>query len=499
MRELVATEFLFEQPPLTFVFKHALTHDVAYGCLAEADRGRLHAAAARALERLHADRTDVVLDELANHWSQTGDHRRAIHYLRRLGARAVASSAPSEALAALEPALHKAEQLPEGAERERTVLSIVTEFTMPFVLLGRIDEVKKLLLGYQPRVERLDDLALVGRFFASIALPHDHIGEYREAEAFAGRALEAATRVGDEATMSMALTVLTLASLWGGRFTEGIERADRAVPLGGPDVAMWRGLSLWVKAHEEILLGRLEGGVRCSEALWQVGTASENRHLQSYARCAAGWIANLKGDSQTALELCEKAVELAASPFTRAVVVAYLGEALDAAGRHGDAREQLVSSVEFCRRFNFPQLVAWNLARLSVAELGTGDRRHARVLAEDALSVARAVEFPYAEALALRACGLVAHAERAFASAVEHLAAALATLVQIDCRYHAAIVRLDLATALAETGARDEARQHLDRSAGEFRALAIPVWETRTATLARRLGLAPANESADDA
>ena len=57
--QLQAAEFLYEArlfPDLEYTFKHALTHEVAYGSVLAERRRALHAAIVEAIERIHADR-----------------------------------------------------------------------------------------------------------------------------------------------------------------------------------------------------------------------------------------------------------------------------------------------------------------------------------------------------------------------------------------------------------------------------------------------------------
>jgi DNA-binding NtrC family response regulator/tetratricopeptide (TPR) repeat protein len=488
---LVAAEFMYEQPGGSFVFKHALTQEVAYARIAPAERLRLHAVVGRALESQFAGRLDENLHRLAHHWARTDDHARAVDYLRRLADRAVGTCAPTEALAALEQALEKSEQLPEGQERERTVLRIVTEFAFPLMVLGRIEEAKSFLLRYQARVERLDDPTLAGPFFATLAFPHDHTGEHRQAEVLALRALAMVARSGDVITTGKAFVVLTHSSLWAGRFAEGVERAARAVEaLTAPGSAsQWLGVALWVKAHHEVLMGDFDAGLGSAEALWTVGQRSENRHSQSVATCLRGWVAALRLEAHVAVELCDKALELADSPITRAIVLGYLGEALHAATRYDDARQALAGSVGLFRQIDFPQCTTWNLTRLSLAELGAGNVDKAKVHADEAISRARAIEFPFGEALARRALGLLAQADAQPDPAVDHLTTALEMFARMEARYHEAVVRLDLAGPLTTIGARDIATRHLAAAAATFNDLTMPVCVERTITAARELGL----------
>ncbi|HSF01459.1 MAG TPA: AAA family ATPase, partial [Solirubrobacterales bacterium] len=67
---LQAAEFLYETslfPDLEYTFKHALTHEVAYGSLLQDRRRRLHGEIVAAIERLHPDRLTEQVDRLAHH------------------------------------------------------------------------------------------------------------------------------------------------------------------------------------------------------------------------------------------------------------------------------------------------------------------------------------------------------------------------------------------------------------------------------------------------
>jgi predicted ATPase len=61
LAQLQAAEFLYETrlfPDLVYTFKHALTHEVAYGSLLQERRRALHGPIVEALEALVGDRRD---------------------------------------------------------------------------------------------------------------------------------------------------------------------------------------------------------------------------------------------------------------------------------------------------------------------------------------------------------------------------------------------------------------------------------------------------------
>ena len=88
---LQAAEFLYEAslfPELEYTFKHALTHEVAYGSLLQERRKTLHARIVAAIERLYADRLDEHVERLAHHALRAetlGRSRRAMPGRRRPG------------------------------------------------------------------------------------------------------------------------------------------------------------------------------------------------------------------------------------------------------------------------------------------------------------------------------------------------------------------------------------------------------------------------------
>ena len=63
--ELVYEAQLFPEPEYTF--KHALTHEVAYGSLLQERRRALHARIVGALEQLHAGNLGEQVERLAHH------------------------------------------------------------------------------------------------------------------------------------------------------------------------------------------------------------------------------------------------------------------------------------------------------------------------------------------------------------------------------------------------------------------------------------------------
>ena len=99
------------------MFKHALTHDVAYSSLLVQRRKELHGVIGAAIEELYADRLAEQYEMLAHHFSKAEDGPRALDYLVKAAEKAAQGFANQGALALYQQALDAAGHLGEAAPR----------------------------------------------------------------------------------------------------------------------------------------------------------------------------------------------------------------------------------------------------------------------------------------------------------------------------------------------------------------------------------------------
>jgi serine phosphatase RsbU (regulator of sigma subunit)/class 3 adenylate cyclase/tetratricopeptide (TPR) repeat protein len=87
------------QPDLEYLFRHSLVQEAAYGSLLMSDRKRLHRVVGEAVENLYSDRlhSRELAPRLGLHFSEAGDHRRALKYFTIAGGAALESYANQEA------------------------------------------------------------------------------------------------------------------------------------------------------------------------------------------------------------------------------------------------------------------------------------------------------------------------------------------------------------------------------------------------------------------
>ena len=144
LAQLQAAEFLYEAslfPELEYTFKHALTHEVAYGSLLQERRKALHARIVEAIERLYPDRLDEHVERLAHHALRGECWEKALSYSRQAGHKGVARSANREAVAFFEQALAALEHLPETRDTLEQAIDLRLDLRQPLLPLGEFEQI----------------------------------------------------------------------------------------------------------------------------------------------------------------------------------------------------------------------------------------------------------------------------------------------------------------------------------------------------------------------
>ena len=119
---LQGLEFIYEKalfPELEYIFKHALTQEVAYNSLLQRRRKDIHERIGQAIEEIYADRLGEFYGMLAYHYSKAENLEKAVRYGEYAASRAVSVYAYSEAVGILEETIRVQKSLdPEDKEKQ---------------------------------------------------------------------------------------------------------------------------------------------------------------------------------------------------------------------------------------------------------------------------------------------------------------------------------------------------------------------------------------------
>jgi transcriptional regulator with AAA-type ATPase domain/tetratricopeptide (TPR) repeat protein len=462
--DLRRLEFVYEKSGAeepAYVFRHALTQDVAYQGLAPGRRRALHAAAARALEAQYADRLEEAYDRVAHHYARAEDAHRAIHYLTRSAEKAARSYAHTEAVAALRDARSFVERMAPG-ERDRTGVELALRQAHSEYFLGRFADTLALLDGQHDTVERLHDPALAGAYYFWLAHTQSHLGRHDAAVSAAERAIAEARRAGDAPTLGKAHYVLARSGFWSGRLHQSVAEGREAVAiLEGTAERWWLGLAHWGVAFGLGFLGDFRPALEAAARADALGRAIGDPRLETYAAWTAGWLQAALGDLDAALAACRRSLERSPDPVNTADAMSFLGLVLLESGAVDEAVPLLEQSVRQWTEFQHTPMLAWFTTVLADAYLAAGQPDRARQAATRGLDLAREAAFPYGIGLATRMLARVARSGGRLDEAARHAAEALQTFRGIQARYEEARTDLELAALTATRGEPALAREHL--------------------------------------
>ena len=302
LERLTAAGLLFRQgvpPHATYLFKHALIQDAAYGTLLRGPRRALHARIAETLESQFADIAENQPELLARHCTEAGLIEKAAGLWGKAGQRSLARSALVEAAEQLTRALAQIATLPATPALRReaiklqvalaTVLFHVKGYTSPETIAAfeRADAMIEQAEALGERPEGEDALlrfsVLYGQWTGNFTA-----GNFAKAAEIAKQFLAVAEKQTRSAPLLMAHRVMGASLAILGEFQAARSHLDQAVALYVPEehrslatrfgqdigvaALVYRSLVLYRLGYPESALRDADEALKSARDLGQAGT-----------------------------------------------------------------------------------------------------------------------------------------------------------------------------------------------------------------------------------
>jgi tetratricopeptide (TPR) repeat protein len=311
---LIHAGLLFRQgvsPHATYLFKHALLRDAAYGCLLRSQRQALHARIGSIIEEQFPDIVERQPATLAQHWTEAGSIERAIAYWTKAGQTSVARCAIEEAVVQLRKGLALLPSLAQGLQRSRQEFKLRAALGMGlFVLKGEgAPDIGEEFIRARALCDQLGDRSNLGRVLYMQGCHYIARAEYTAARHSAEDLLHLAIERRDTALESQALQNMGRTLHWCGAFASAVGCFERVVGVDVSDIQSgWsetekgnKAVALAYLAMDLAILGHLDAAIsRCDQAL------ASGRASHPYGLAIALWAANevnrYRGAEQIALE-----------------------------------------------------------------------------------------------------------------------------------------------------------------------------------------------------
>ena len=380
LARLQAAELVYEAklfPDVEYTFKHALTHEVAYGGLLQDHRRALHARIVGGIERVYADRISEQVDRLAHHAFRAELWHKATYYLGQIG-----SLASQPSIDALIDGPESPAHLWWCGEHDRAIT------------LAREEQAISASFG---------NFGVIIASNLRLGQAYHSLGEY-------SKAIEVLERN---------VTLL-----------DGDLRRELFGLAGLPSVFSRVWLTLCLAEQ-----GRFEQAVVHADEAIAIAEAENHAFSLVVAYAGSGMLRAQQGDYANAIAPLERGLVISRMsdiPLLFPLVAAPLGRAYTGAGRHDEALRILQGAVQQAEAMGFAADHALRLTWLAEAYLLAADGDAAKRLALRALELARRHGERGHEAYALRLLGDLQTKDSApdIEKAAEHYRAAL-TLAEL--------------------------------------------------------------------
>jgi DNA-binding NtrC family response regulator/tetratricopeptide (TPR) repeat protein len=495
LTRLQAAEFLYEKGLAAepeYTFKHALTHEIAYGSLPAERRRALHARIVAALEARRPHQPGEPPERLAHHALRGELWEKAVTYLREAGERATARSAYREAATAFEQALVALDHLPQSRETIEQSVDLRQGLRVVLQPLGEFDRILVHLERAEALAESLGDPARLGRVLGGLCNTWHARGDLDRALALVTRASELGNALGDvalriEATLRLGAVHYSLGNYSTAvgflketlDLTRGRPESERLGFVGLVSVltSVWHSLSLTE-------LGQFaEAQARAEEGLRLAITADQPFSLIG-AHFALGTLGLRQGHFDRAAAAFRSALDISRTWDIPAWgdSEAGWGCALALLGKRDEAIRVLEDSSTSDRWAGVGLFSALRAAWLGEAARRCGRPQEAWRLGEEGLRLARAQKQRGDEAWALHFLGTLA-ADREppdLPASERHYADALSQADALGMRPLVAHCRRGLGMLFRRTGAPDRARRELGMALDLYHELGMVFWQEPT-------------------
>jgi tetratricopeptide (TPR) repeat protein len=499
---LQGLEFIYEKrlfPELEYIFKHALTQEVAYNSLLLKRRKEIHEKIGRAIEEIYPDRLEEFYEMLAYHYSKSDDLEKAYQYLKLSGNKAMKSYSNEEAFRYYKDAIAILKQMPETEQNKKERLEVILLITKPIRILAYPEDPLRFLEEGERLCKELGDKKSLAAIYNSIGLFHVVTGDVTLGKKYQEDSFEAAEKVQDVETMAPVGFGLCTSYNYEGEYRKIVNIAPRVIALlektqreneffGYPlnIYSALQGIYGWSLGA----LGRFEEGKRlCEQAL---SFAHRINHLFGIGivELFYGNIFSMKGDGENAVKHFQSSVEYlekSQGVMYRPTAWSFLGYGYYLLGELETALKFMEKGLKMQVDIGFP--VSFIHCYISFVYFDLGNFNEAKIHADQALSSAQTRHQKFFEGMSWlqlgRTLGKIEGSQ--LHKAEGHILQGMKILDELETKSYYALGYFCLGELHADAGQKEKALENLKKAEAMYQEMGMDYWLARTKKLLETL------------
>jgi class 3 adenylate cyclase/predicted ATPase len=419
---IIAAGLLFRQgtpPHATYLFKHALVQDAAYGTLLREPRRALHARIAETLENQFPEIAENQPELLARHWTEAGLIEKAAMWWGKAGQRSLERSALVEAVEQLARALDQIASLPRTPALRREQIKLQVALINPIGHLkgfaatetrAAVERARLSLEEAEACGEPPEDPLLLFAVLYGICMANFSAFNGDAFRELSIQFLSLAEKQRATVPLMVGHRLVATSLAYMGNLVEARTHYDQAIALYDPvrhrplaarfgqDVGVtilsWRSRTLWDLGYPDAARADAEQAVKDARALSQAPSLI-------YALTMTGSVRRLSGDYAAANELLDELTALTdekGTAYWRAQSILQRGSLFILTGKVSDGAKMITAGLTAVRSTGATLMVPFNLTNLASAYAKLGKFDDAWRCIDEAAAAAQTAKERWCEA-----------------------------------------------------------------------------------------------------
>jgi len=500
---LQGLEFIYEKslfPELEYIFRHALTQEVAYNSLLLRRRKEIHEKIGKAIEELYPDKLEEFYEMLAHHYSRSENAEKAYQYMKLSGDKATRSYSLWEAFRFYKEAINVLNKLPETEENKRREVEVRLLMANPMMGLGFPEDSLEILREGERLSKELGDEGSLAKLYSTIGLYFTMRGDALQGIKYAEKCFQEAKKIEDVELMATIGFDLCNSYNMACEYFKTIEATPRIIALlektQKESESFGRGYNIYstllaTYGCATAWVGNLEEGKALCDKGLRFALKINDLFSLVLIELYYGWVCNQKGDGKDGVKHCQNALKYA----DEAQFVSMLGILWTGLGWGYHLMEELDTALEHAERAlkvqtdGIPFKLAITYWLLCIIHLDVGDLESAQNWGEKCLKLSQDNNEPDSEALSWILLGRISGKSDPSRSgkAEENILHGIKILDESGQKPFSAQGHFFLGELYADTGQRKKALETLKKAEGAFREMGMDYWLRRTQEVLERV------------
>jgi class 3 adenylate cyclase/tetratricopeptide (TPR) repeat protein len=478
MLTLQNLEFIYEKsifPELEYIFKHALTQEVAYNSLLIKKRKEFHERVGQAIEEIYRDRIEEFYEMLAYHYSLSENPQKAYQYLKLSGDKAAKNYSNWEAVRFYKESMRMLDAQPPTIEIKRKKSEACFSALNPLLIMSYPEGTLDILGQAENLAVELDDRKNLATIYSLFGYYYTTKGNPLLALEYFEKCLREQEKIGAIESVAEIVRNLCASYLLGGDNAKAMEIGrrgllsieehgkERDLFIGG--INLYSAICGWCVVAA-MGLGEFTEGRALFEKGLQNARMVNSKYTIGFLEFCYSTLAYWEGDVDNTVFHAKESLQIGGE----AGADSYIGTSLSALGAGcyflGDYETAVLYGKTGIEVQKYPVNLPWNHWHLAMVYLAREDYANALEHFETSLQLSLEYKVKNCEGVSRIMIGFVALKTRSERSpdAMDQIGKGFEVLEERNMKTLIAFGHLHLGILFADSGRKDDALESLNKA-----------------------------------